>query len=248
MGGQTGTCCSLRFSLLRGFLGCSPQGRSLCPAGRPPPWSLGPRGLWDPRPLEAYLLTAAVGVLRPPAPAEAAAAPPEAGDPAQVCHPPGLHPEAVLLLGASFQGRGLHPDGLLRPPRSPASHDGLCSAWLGGGLWEHTQGKEAGVLSGPVCPECCPSVGVPEPFGSTSTSPGPSLRSHGLRSLGRAGERAPPSPSTQHVQQHPAAGPQRELAGHAVHTPHPVAMLLTSVHCFHFPKGRDPTKYKEVSN
>lgn len=151
------------------------------------------RALRPPAPA-AYLLTAAEGVLRPPAPApaEAAAAPLEAGDPAQVCHPPGLHPEAVLLHGARFQGRGLHPDGQLQPPRSPASHDGCCSAWLGRGFGEHAgegalkhteekrgrcperarrvPGVEPSRFS--VCPEPCPSVGVPGLFGSTSTSPG----------------------------------------------------------------------------
>lgn len=49
----------------------------------------------------AYRLTA-VDMLRPPVLAEAAAALLEAGDQPQVGHPPGLHPEALVLPGASF--------------------------------------------------------------------------------------------------------------------------------------------------
>lgn len=116
----------------RVFLGYSPRaGGGLCPAGSSPPrcGHRAPGGSGGPRP-DSYLLTAAEEVLRPPIPAEAAVASPEVGDQAQVGHPPGLHPEA-LLLGASFcQGRGLHSDSPLQLPRCPTCLR-TGSAWTG---------------------------------------------------------------------------------------------------------------------
>lgn len=86
-----------------------------------------PPGPWQTRRPQTYLFTVAEGVLRPPAPAEAAVALPEVGDHAQVSHPPGLHPEAVLLPGAGSiptpQHRRLHPDS---PTLAP--HSRLCPA------------------------------------------------------------------------------------------------------------------------
>ena len=66
-----------------------------------------------------YLCTVAKQVLQPPGLAEAAVAASQIGDHAQVSHPPGLHPKALLLPGAGFPwGRGLLPLQLPRPPAS----------------------------------------------------------------------------------------------------------------------------------